>query len=121
MGRYISTTIRPIAPPITSISTGPNRRVSHSISRAVSSSWNSAERVSISPRLPARSPTASMRCATGVASPQAASVAVKGWPSRTRSIASCRLARSVGDSSPETMRSAPTAGMPPDSSMPSVR
>ena len=55
--------------PITDINTGSIRRVMIATQRASSSSQKAAILSIISPMLPLRSPTRSMRAATGVVSP----------------------------------------------------
>src|SRR5213076_3196121 len=71
IGMYISTTMTPMARPMSAIRTGSNSRVNQSTQRASSSSWKAAICSSISPMLPPFSPTASMRSGTGVVRPLA--------------------------------------------------
>ena len=118
---YMSSTMAPITRPMPAISSGSNMRVNQSIQRASSSSWKPAMRSIISPMLPLRSPTTSMRSATGVARPLASSEADTGCPSLMARLAAASGARSTGCSSSAAMPSAPTSGMPPFSSIPVVR
>src|SRR4051812_46551130 len=66
IGMYMRITMPPISTPMKAISNGSNRRVNQSTQREISSSWKAAMRSIISPMSPPRSPTASMRSATGV-------------------------------------------------------
>ena len=118
---YISTTMTPMARPMSAIRTGSNSRVNQSTQRASSSSWKAAICSSISPMLPPFSPTASMRSATEVVRPLASIDCDTLRPSEIARLAAASRARSIGCRSSAPMSSAATSGMPPRSSMPMVR
>ncbi|MNT62155.1 hypothetical protein D3C72_1998480 [compost metagenome] len=113
---YISTTTPPMTTPMMVIKSGSSRRDAQSTQRANSSSWNFAERSSMSPSRPVFSPTFSSDCATGVAMPACSSAVENGMPSCTarRACASCSCC--AGSSMGATMASALCSGMPACSS-----
>jgi hypothetical protein len=75
----------------------------------------------ISPMLPLRSPTRSMRSATGVVRPWLASDSVSDLPSRIARVAAASLGWEPAASRPRVISNAWTTGRPPRSSMPTVR
>src|SRR5205085_7233839 len=121
IGKYMSTTITPMINPITIMSTGSIRRVITATQRASSSSKKSAMRSIISPMLPLRSPTRSMRAATAVVRPLRSIASASDCPSVTARVAAAYAARAPASTTPPDMRSAGTAGIPPRTSMPTVR
>ena len=86
--------------------------------RASSSSQNEAMRSIISPMLPLRSPTLSMRAATGVVRPLDSIACASERPSRTACVAAANAGRALARNRPADICNAVTAGMPPRSSMP---